>query len=187
MINPSMLFKEFPVIKTEGYILREIELKDCRDIYEIYSDVEVMQYQGEEPMKAIEDAGGMVELVRGAYKNKHFIKWCIVEESTNKLIGLISFYSIDFRNNNGHLGYILNRSYWNRRIMSPLVRCVIEHLFNSCTLNRLEVAIHPENHSSIRLAEAMGFVKEGIKLDSVYNRYTEKYEDRIIMGLVKQD
>ncbi len=187
MINPSMLFKEFPVIKIEDYTLREIELKDCKDIYEIYSDAEVMQYQGEGPMKAIEDAAGMIELVKGGYKNKHFIKWCIIEETTQKLIGLISFHHIDFRNNNGQLGYILNKAYWSKGIMRSLVRYITGYLFNSCGLRRLEVSIHPDNHPSKRLAENLGFVKEGIKADCVYNRYTEKYEDRIVMGWVKQD
>lgn len=50
--------------------------------------------------------------------------------------------------------------------------------------NRLEANIHPDNKASIRVAEKSGFSNEGLKIGSGYNKFTNNYEDRVIMGLI---
>ena len=43
-MNLVKLFKEFPVIKTERFVLREILISDAKDLYEYYHDEQVTHY-----------------------------------------------------------------------------------------------------------------------------------------------
>ena len=178
------LFNEFPMLEIGDYTLRRIELTDAHDIYDIYSDIEVMKYQGESPIPAMEQITEFIEFIDSGFNKKFFIRWCISDKVTNKVIGLISFHHIDYKNNNGQIGYILNRLYWGKKLMSTLVLETIRYLFTNLDVHKLEVSIHPENISSIKLAEKVGFIDEGLRKDCIYNDYKEQYESRVIMGLI---
>lgn len=45
MDSLKTVFNVFPKLETTNYLLREVKEKDCNDIYEIYSDEEVVKYQ----------------------------------------------------------------------------------------------------------------------------------------------
>ncbi len=178
------LFDEYPMLDLGDFILRKIDLSDQEDLHDIYSDERVMKYQGEPVKSNIEQINEFIEFIDSGFKRKYFIRWGVVDKSYNKVIGLISFHHIDFNNNNGQIGYILNRLYWNKGIMSFVVSEIIRYLFRDLKLHKLELSIHPENIASIRIAEKIGFKEEGLRKDCVYNFAKAEYESRVIMGLI---
>lgn len=55
------------------------------------------------------------------------------------------------------IGYVLNRDYWNKGIMSEAVSCVIDYCFQELKLDFLCCGYFVENIRSKRVNEKMGF------------------------------
>jgi len=60
-------------------------------------------------------------------------------------------------------GYWIDRRYAGRGITPLALSLAAVYAFDTCSLHRLEVSIRPENQASIRVAEKLGFVPEGVR------------------------
>ena len=59
------------------------------------------------------------------------------------------------------LGYWVAQSHAGRGITTTAVALVCDHLFAEVQLHRIEIAIRPENASSLRVVEKLGFTEIG--------------------------
>lgn len=59
------------------------------------------------------------------------------------------------------LGYWIDQAYAGRGIMTRAVAMVIDHCFGPVGLHRIEIAIRPENTSSLRVVEKLGISEIG--------------------------
>jgi ribosomal-protein-alanine N-acetyltransferase len=84
----------------------------------------------------------------------------------------------------GRLGYSIDREETNKGYMSEAVKKALEIAFNEYGLHRIEATIMPENKPSLRLAEKLGFVREG--LFKKYQMINGKWEDHICMALINE-
>ena len=187
MNNINLAFNEFPILETNKFLLREVKENDYKEIYEIYCEKEVVKYQQIDPMHTLEQAQKSVNAFLNGFKNKKFIRWCIADKVHDKVIGLITLHDFDNWNSKAEIGYMLNKNYWKQGIMSEVSQKVICYAFKVIGLNRIEALIHPKNTVSIKLSTKLGFIKEGLKKEAVYNKRTDKYEDRLIFGLIKSE
>lgn len=71
--------------------------------------------------------------------------------------------------------------------MTETVGTVIDYIFNEFNINRIEAEIQPENIASIRLCERLGFKRDGLKEECVFNNSKNKFEDRLIYGIVRRN
>lgn len=181
------LFNKFPKIETNRFLLREIRDEDYKEIFDIYSDDEVLKYQNMVPMKSLDEAIAYANFISDGYKNKRFIRWGIARKSDNRVVGAVALHHIEIENSKVSIGYILNRTLWKQKIMSEVVSVIIEFIFNELKLNRVEASIHPDNIASIKLCEKLGFKKDGLKEEFIFNRAANKFEDRLIYGLIKRN
>jgi ribosomal-protein-alanine N-acetyltransferase len=62
----------------------------------------------------------------------------------------------------GHLGYWVDSAVAGRGVASLAVALVCDHAFGPVGLHRLQADIRPENRSSRRLVERLGFRQEGL-------------------------
>jgi ribosomal-protein-alanine N-acetyltransferase len=61
------------------------------------------------------------------------------------------------------VGYWIARDQAGRNITTVAVALVCDHLLQALHLHRVELAIRPENVASLRVAEKLGFVQEGMR------------------------
>lgn len=59
------------------------------------------------------------------------------------------------------LGYWVDPRWAGRRIIPTAVAMAADHCFGALRLHRLEIAIRPENHNSLRVVAKLGFRYEG--------------------------
>ena len=62
----------------------------------------------------------------------------------------------------GSIGYWIDETYAGRGIMPRAVALAVDHCFGPVGLHRIEVAIRPENLSSLRVVEKLGFGEIGL-------------------------
>jgi [ribosomal protein S5]-alanine N-acetyltransferase len=69
---------------------------------------------------------------------------------------------------NGEFGYWLGQPYWGRGLMTAVVRVVVEHIFATTELQRLESPVFEWNPASMRVLEKCGFEREAVLRRSVF-------------------
>lgn len=62
----------------------------------------------------------------------------------------------------GSIGYWIDEAFAGRGIMPRAVALVVDHCFGPVGMHRIEVAIRPENVSSLRVAAKLGFREIGL-------------------------
>lgn len=187
MNNIDGLFNILPEIETDRFLLRKIEAEDYKEIFDIYSEDETLKYQNMVSMKSLDEAIRYVDFISNGYKNKCFIRWGIVKKDGDRVIGLVALHHIERENSKVSVGYILNKRFWRQNIMSEVMSQIINYIFNEIKINRIEASIHPDNIASIKLCEKLGFTREGLKEECIFNKRENKFEDRLIYGLIEKD
>lgn len=61
------------------------------------------------------------------------------------------------------LGYWAAAEFAGRGIMRAAVSLVVDFLLYELCLHRVEVFVRPENHASVGLVQALGFISEGVR------------------------
>ncbi|HET8586528.1 MAG TPA: GNAT family protein [Candidatus Limnocylindria bacterium] len=83
------------------------------------------------------------------------------------------------------LGYWMGQRYAGQGSMSAGVRAVIPYVFDVLRLRRIEAACLPENQSSIRLLEHVGFTREGLARQ--YLCIDGRWQDHVLYAFLKGD
>lgn len=177
------VFNEFPVLKTERLLLREITDDDANDIFHIRRSEEVMKYYGHYPYKHISEAQDMIDIVKNGFKNKEGIRWGITFHDSDKLIGTGGVWRILKDHLRGEIGYELSQDHWRKGIMYEALSAVTDFAFDKMNLHSLEANLDPENTGSVKLLEKLGFVKEGHTKDSYL--FDGKFTDTGIYSLIR--
>ncbi|MBK1809245.1 GNAT family N-acetyltransferase [Clostridium sp. YIM B02505] len=185
MNSIDYIFMNFPELETERFILRQVKAKDFEDLYELYSDPLAIKYQQAEAMSDIDQAKKSVIAFLKGYLNKKFIRWCIADKLTDKVVGLISLHSFDILNFRAEIGYMLNSNYLNKNIMTECAIKVLDFAFNIIKLTKVEASINPDNERSIHLVVKLGFKEELLIKGISFNFKTALFEDRVIFALTK--
>lgn len=63
----------------------------------------------------------------------------------------------------GGLGLMVHQDYWNQRIGSRLMDCILDLADNWLNLKRVELDVFTDNLAAVRLYEKKGFTHEGIR------------------------
>ncbi|MGZ3478513.1 MAG: GNAT family N-acetyltransferase, partial [Polyangiales bacterium] len=100
-------------------------------------------------------------------------------------IGVVGFASIDRANAGAKVAWELSRAHWGRGLMSEAAARVVAHGFDVLGLHRLEAHIHPDNRPSMRLAERLGFVREGVLRDNY--RFEDRFTDTVMFAKLSTD
>lgn len=78
------------------------------------------------------------------------------------LCGAIRLKNIDTGNRKAEIGYFLGSTFGGQGIVTLAVRAVLGHAFATLQLNRIELRCAANNMPSIRVAERLGFTREGV-------------------------
>ncbi len=164
----NKIFSHIPTLKTERLILRKMKITDSEDMFEYSKDPEVTKYLLWSPHTEYSQSLEYLRFLQGRYRAGDFYDWGIVLKDSGKMIGTCGFTSLDFGNNSGEVGYVINRSYWGKGIASEALAQVMRFGFMELNLHRLEARYMAENVSSRRVMEKCGMSFEGIKRSSMF-------------------
>lgn len=95
--------------------------------------------------------------------------------------GCVCWY-IHRQNRNAEIGYWLGAGYTGRGLATRSARAVLDRLFGSEDLHRVEMQCAVENHASRAIPERLGFRLEGIRRDSHW--ITHRFLDHVIYGIL---
>jgi ribosomal-protein-alanine N-acetyltransferase len=174
-----------PVIPVDKEIvLRPLALTDAVDWHAYLSDPEVTELTsiGEPSLRDIEN---VIQGYIDGFTAETSVRWAIAPGADAKIIGDCGFNHFDFRNDVAVIGYVISRPYWGHGIATSAVGSMLRWGFEQLGLNRIEATINPDNARSIRVAEKLGFTREGRLRD--YRRMAGGFRDCYIYGLLRRE
>ncbi|MCI5745235.1 MAG: GNAT family N-acetyltransferase [Erysipelotrichaceae bacterium] len=144
-----------PVINTDRLFIRLVDINDYQAYFNFCSKAEVCQFLSFNPYSNVNQAKIAINNMIRAYLADSDVNFSIVLKKTNDVIGSIS---LSFKNDNsGEVGYLLDSTYWNNKIMDEALKAIIEISFNYYQLNYLCASFISENVASEKLLLNNGF------------------------------
>lgn len=147
------------IAETERLILRRYTQSDLQDLFEYLSDAKVVEYEPYKPMSLDETKEnlewriGTEEMIAVERKDSH-------KMIGNVYLGKREFESLE-------LGYVFNRNYWGNGYAAESCKIIIEQAFSK-GIHRIYAECDPDNISSWRLLETLGFRREAHFIQNVY-------------------
>ena len=182
--------REFPQLDTDRLVLRELTLDDADVIFPHFASEEVVRYEDSKPAANIKDVTDIVKWGRNIASNKAGILWGIFRKGDGSFLGQINYVARPDNNfigttHRAEIGYDLTPHYWGNGYISEAVRSVIEFIFNSTEINRIEAIVHTENSRSLNALTRLGFHREGILRE--YVQWEGEYWDMALLTVLKRD
>ena len=152
----------FPVIETERLALKPLVISDSDSLLEIFSDPEVMRYWNTAPWATNQDSLDFITESKGSMQRQESLILGVYLKSTGELAGKCMLFSYDKESKRAEIGFGLGRSFWGKGYICEAGEALIQYGFNTLGLRRIEAEIDPDNHSSAKALEKLGFSREGL-------------------------
>ena len=182
-MNLKIEDKEFPIIKTNRLILRELEDKDSKDLFSILSSENVTKYYGMFPMKDVSQAEQLILKFKDSFEADTSIRWGIELKCSGQIIGTCGFHNWNKRHFRAEIGYELGEEFWKYGYAKEAVLAILDYGFNNMGLERIEALTYPENIVSKNMLIKLEFEYEGLLKKYAYFR--EKQQDLDIFSICK--
>lgn len=149
------------ILETERLSLREINLQDVDDLFEMDADPQVHLYIENNPVQTREQIVEVVKMLQHQYAENGIARWAVVDKQTGECVGWSGLKL--FRTPlNGHvnfyeLGYRFKTKHWGKGYATETSRAIIDYGFDQLNLDVLYAITHPENEKSIHVLNKLGF------------------------------
>ena len=181
----TVIFEKDINLETPRLKLRPITQDDAQDIFEIFSDKQVMKYYDLLPFETLDRAKQQADFFAKGFEKKQMIRWGVELKESGKLIGTCGFFAFNEDALKAELGYELGSAYQGKGYMSEALSAALAFLFRESSVNRVEAFIEPPNTASQKLAQKLGFTKEGTLRQ--YERCRGELIDICVYGLLRSD
>ena len=176
---------DFPPLETERLCLRPLTGNDLEFIYRHFSDPDINRYLlDDEPVTTREQAQAIIDFYLSP-PDKPYNRWVITCKPDAHPIGTCGYHKWQKRHHLAEIGYDLGKVSWRQGYMTEALRAALQFGFETMDLNRVEALVYPENEASIRLLERLGFQKEGLLRQSIYQGGV--YYDHWLLSLLKAE
>jgi len=151
------------IYENEIIRLRRAKMQDVKGIERLLNDPDVMLYFGESE-SSYEYALSEMNWFNDLFE-KNSGRWVIEDIMTGEYIGDVGVFNYDSKHKKGEIGYLLDKNYWGKGIMSNCVQAVLDIAFKEFNYNRVEALVDVRNDACIALLKKSGFLKEGTLRD----------------------
>jgi ribosomal-protein-alanine N-acetyltransferase len=150
--------QEFPVLKTDRLLLRQLTDDDRYAILRNFSDAKVTHWFFDKPFTELEQAEALI-----ADFNQHFlddtgVTWAITLMDDQDVIGTCGLEPYQ-KGHRGEIGFDLAQAHWGKGIMSEALRTVIAYGFKTLLLQGIDADTYCENARSIVLLERLNITR----------------------------
>lgn len=149
---------------TERLVLRDYTLDDLDALHALRNDPDVARYQDWPTPYPRESAQRLIEecAAIGTPAPGEWYHLAVADRVTGAYVGDLPL-NRHGRFPTAEIGYSFATTYQRRGLATEAATRVIEWLFDTHGLRRIEAFLHPDNVASARLLERLGFLFEGTK------------------------
>lgn len=140
--------------------LRTITPNDASDLFEIYSDAQIMKFASDPVFTSLKMVYSMMKSVEEHEALGISLEWAIVKLATNKVIGTCSLHCFNNTRTSCEVGCLLNANYWRQGVMTEALKLMFAYA-KSLGVMHLYADVDKDNYRSIGLFNKLGFKYQG--------------------------
>jgi RimJ/RimL family protein N-acetyltransferase len=180
------IFEERKEHSSKRVTLKPRTAEDFDIYYKLWTNDEVVKFISF-PKKTEEELQKQFENILGYMEKKFTFGYTIFCNDAKKKIGSFGIHAISKISSRVDIGYLLLPEYWNKGIMSELVKMMLDYLFNEINLNKVCATAFMDNTASRKVLEKFGFQLEGVLKSHNYIEIKDKYYDDAKYRLLRED
>lgn len=170
-------------MKTNNYILREIESTDLENIFRGLSNPEITKYY-DVHFSTREETREQMKWYRNLKEKGTGIWWNIIDANTDEFCGAAGFSDLDQGNRKAEIGLWLLEEYWGQGILQEVMPSLIDYGFSELKLNRIVGFVQSDNDKCKRAMGKVDFTYEGTMRE--YEIKNGRKIDLDIFAILKQ-
>lgn len=176
---------EQPFLSGESIYLRTITESDLTENYQAwFNDEEVCRFNSHHrfPMYL----QNLQEYYNEVIKSQGNLILAIIDTKTDQHVGNIALQNINTGDRSAELAIIVgNKEYWGKGVGYEASLLLINHGFKALNLHRISCGTSESNLSMQKLAEKLGFKKEGVTREALFKDGV--YQNIITYGLLAHE
>jgi ribosomal-protein-alanine N-acetyltransferase len=180
----NLPFAVHPRLETERLILRELTEADAESLFVVCSDPEWLRLWGSPVHKTVDDTRRMIGMLRRAHQEGSQLRWGICVRGAEQPIGAAGFFRIIPQHYRAEITYEQARSASGKGYMTEALRAIVRFGFEQLELHSIEAGIDPGHAASLRVAERLGFQREGYLKENYF--FQGKFYDTILCTLFNE-
>ncbi|MDQ1771853.1 GNAT family N-acetyltransferase [Labilibaculum sp. A4] len=163
-------------------LLRKWKFGDEEDLVKSASDLDVSRF--------LKNSFPYPYTHKDAHRWIHFVNhvakgYFMAIEVNKEVVGCIGVeQQEDVFCKSAELGYWIGQKYWNRGIMTHVVKETVDHAFLHMNIVRLYANVFEGNIGSVKVLEKAGFVQEAVLKNAVYKN--GNYLDQLIFAIIRR-
>ncbi|WP_268845962.1 GNAT family N-acetyltransferase [Flavobacterium aestivum] len=147
---------EFPIIKTDRILLREITGLDLENIFKGLSNPDVIRYYGINFDSLEKTKEQMIW-----FSDKKQMWWAICSLDNKTFYGAGGLNDINIKENKAEIGLWLLPDFWGKGIMKEVLPLIYNYGFKNLKLHRIEGFVETENLNCKKAMAKLDFINEG--------------------------
>ena len=184
MPSHSLLFPGLP-LHSARLVLSPIRRDDAAALYALQSDAEVMRWWHHPAWTRPAEARAQIDDDLAAQATGSQLKLAVRESIDGPLLGICVVFALDRDALRAEIGYLLAPAQQGQGYMHEALQRVLDYLFQTLQLHRVEAEIDPRNAPSAHVLERLGFVREGLLRQRW--RIQGQLSDSAVYGLLADD
>jgi RimJ/RimL family protein N-acetyltransferase len=150
------------IAETERLVLRELSPNDAVFLCELLNDPSWLQNIGDRNVRTPQDAERYIhEKFIGSYKSFGFGMYLAELKNAGSPVGLCGLVKRDSLPD-PDVGFALLPRFWNQGYAFEATKAVMSYARTGLNLSKLLAIVKPDNVSSIKLLERLGFCPQGV-------------------------
>jgi ribosomal-protein-alanine N-acetyltransferase len=150
------------IVRADRLVLRDLEETDWQAVHSHASDPEVVRYMDWGPNTEDETKNYIQRSIAGQNEQpRKSYELAIVLKKDDKLIGSCGIHVSDPNNQEGWIGYCLNRHFWGQGYGTETAQALLRFGFDQLNLHRIFALCDPGNAASAQVLEKVGMQREG--------------------------
>jgi len=149
------------ILETPRLLLRHLLPEDLDDLFEFYSDPDVVKYIPDAPRSYAESKEELEWFMNGHPKFPELGLWATVYKQTGQFIGRCGLLPWTIEGQHEvEVAFALSKAYWGRGLATEVAQAIVQYAFDQLSLSRLICLIDHDNHGSINVAAKIGMTFE---------------------------
>lgn len=144
------------ITQTERLTIRSLALADASFIYDLVNQPSWLEHIGDKGVRSLQDAETYIQLVANSYQKNGFGLCRIEITSSSEAIGICGLVKRDSLQN-FDIGFALLSEYEGNGYALESASAILQIAKEEYKLRRIAAICTPNNHSSIKLLEKLGF------------------------------
>jgi ribosomal-protein-alanine N-acetyltransferase len=150
-------FTPFPVLETERFTLRALDLNDAKAIFGLRTNKEVNTYIKRTMLNNLSEARAFIDSISNSVANNTSIFWVLESKDTAELLGTVGLRNFDIEEDYAEIGYDMHPDFQENGYMSEAFKAILNFSAKQMDLKFIEAFTHKDNNASVALLEKYNF------------------------------